>query len=162
MVDVRSVMTADETAGSNEGGVTVDRMPLGMLSNTIETSPVNPPERVSERLTEVVASWLTLSVPGDKPISIAGTGATTSSPLHAATITAATSAPINLFKLPYLAGRARRTGREETVDPSPSVADTVHESVRCVFASESVRTNAVSRIVESTSAAPASSITSSR
>src|SRR5690349_2710781 len=155
-------MTADETAGSSEGGATVDRMPLGIPSITIETSPVNPPERVSERLTAVVAPWVTLSVPGDSPMLIAGPGSTTSFPLHDVTIRAATTATINLFKLTYLPGRARRTAREETVDPSPSVAETVHESVRRVFASESARTNDVSRIVESTSAAPDSSITSSR
>src|SRR4030095_12160599 len=93
-------MTADETAGSREGGATVVKMPLGIPSMTIETSPVKPPERDSERLSVFVSPWMTLSVPGDNPISIAGTGSTPSLPLHAATITAATNATIDLVKGP--------------------------------------------------------------
>jgi hypothetical protein len=103
-------MTADETAGSREGGATVVKMPLGISSITIETSPVKPPERVSERLSVLVSPWVTLSVPGDNPISIAGTGSTTSLPLHAATITAASSPTIDLVKFPT--SRDARDGGE--------------------------------------------------
>jgi len=155
-------MTADETAGSREGGATVQRMPVGMPSITIETSLAKPPDRVSERLTVFVAPCVTLRAPDDNPISMAGVMSVLSFPPHAATITAAKSATSDLVKVAYLAGRSRRTGREETVDPSPRVAVTIHESARCVFASESAKTNDVSRVVESTRADPVSSITSSR
>src|SRR3954453_1612742 len=99
MLEVRSVITADETAGSRDGGATADRMPLGIPSNTIETSPAKPPERVSDRLTVVDASCATVSVPEDNAISIAGPGSITSFPLQAATITAASSATIDLATL---------------------------------------------------------------
>src|SRR6476659_5009099 len=92
------VMTADDTEGPRDGGVTVDATPVGSPSTAIETSPANPPERVTVRLTVCVAPFVTLSVAEESAIAIAGFGLVPLSlpPLHAASVAAATIAVMSL------------------------------------------------------------------
>jgi hypothetical protein len=89
-------MSADDTEGSSDGGPTTVRIPDQTPSTAIETSPVKPPERESERLTVFFPPCATLTVAADNAIAIAGIGSVPSSPVHAVIAAAATTATMDL------------------------------------------------------------------